>query len=248
MARTLVLHSTEGSTLAGAVATLRRNRSESNWVFDPETGELVTLTDSERGDRSLRNLPGGVETNNRAGVWQIEIVGHATDIPHMPERWFRRLGAVVSSLCDGKGIPRAFPCRFVAYPESYGLKAAQRLTGAQWLTVEGIVGHQHVPENTHGDPGDISRLIPHIIKETTMPIPSTPTPTWSLLDLDDVNTAVGELFHAYHGIDTYQTDLDSWSKDLAQKLAKGTDPRPTLAFIEWALREPAEAARKAAGR
>jgi hypothetical protein len=225
----LVLHSTEGSTLAGAVATLRRNRSESNWVADPETGEVVTLTDSERGDRSLRNLPGGVETNNRPGVWQLEIVAFATDVPHMPEYWFRRLGAIVSSLCEAKGIPKVFPCPFVAYPASYGLKAAQRLSGAQWLAVAGIVGHQHVPENAHGDPGDISRLIPYLTPEDDMPPPITYDRAMAQLD---------ELWLAYRGTRPPEGDRRAWGRDLAEKiLNRGEDPQPTLAYIEWILRE-----------
>lgn len=166
----LVVHTTEGSTIAGAVAAMDRNRSWSNWITDPDTGETRVLVDGEREDRSLRNLPGGVETNNRPGVWQIEIVGHATDIPHMSDRWYQRLAATIDVICRDKGIPRRFPYPFVAYPDSYGAKAPQRLTGAQWLAVGGIVGHQHVPENLHGDPGDISRLIPLVaMKEPPMP-------------------------------------------------------------------------------
>jgi hypothetical protein len=164
----LVLHSTEGSTIAGAVATMDANRSWSNWVGDPKTGTLKTLVDSERGDRSLKNLPGGVETNNRPGVWQLEIVGFAEDMPTYGDTWYRSLAAMVVQICDAKGIPKRFPYPFVPYPRSYGFRAAQRLTGHQWLACSGIIGHQHVPENDHGDPGDLNRLIP-LVEGDPMP-------------------------------------------------------------------------------
>ena len=47
------------------------------------------------------------------------------------------------------------PPTFLPYPESYG-PTQVRMSPAQFARFEGICGHQHVPENTHGDPG-ISR-------------------------------------------------------------------------------------------
>ena len=161
MPRTLVLHTTEGSTIAGAVATMKANRSWSNWVCDPATGGLMTLTDSERGDRSLRNLSGGVETNNRPGVWQLEIVGFAANVPIYDEDWYRTLGRIIVDICNSKAIPKVFPHPFTD-DAGYGTNGAVRLTAAQWSACEGIVGHQHVPENLHWDPGRIDRVIPYV--------------------------------------------------------------------------------------
>jgi hypothetical protein len=65
-------------------------------------------------------------------------------------------------------------------PASYGENNGVRLTFAQWLKFTGWLGHQHVPENDHGDPGafPFARVIalakallappPAPIKETDM--------------------------------------------------------------------------------
>jgi hypothetical protein len=48
----------------------------------------------------------------------------------------------------------------VAYPASYG-DAPQRLSPAAWDAYSGVLGHQHAPDNSHGDPGaiDINRIL-----------------------------------------------------------------------------------------
>jgi hypothetical protein len=42
---------------------------------------------------------------------------------------------------------------FEAYPASYGTTNGVRLTDSQFDTYSGWLGHQHVPQNDHGDPG-----------------------------------------------------------------------------------------------
>lgn len=54
-----------------------------------------------------------------------------------------------------------------AYPGSYGTGAAQRLSGSAWQTYRGVCGHMHVPENSHGDPGNIP--IGSILEGADMP-------------------------------------------------------------------------------
>ena len=73
-----------------------------------------------------------------------------------PDDWYRALAAEVTGICDELGVPKVFPCEFVPYPRSYRLGNGVRLAGPVWLRVEGIVGHMHVPESDHGDPGDLS--------------------------------------------------------------------------------------------
>lgn len=155
----LVLHATEGTSLAGARRTMAANRSMSHWLGDPATGEFEQLVSPTGAARSLRNMTGGVETNNRGRVFQLEIVGRAAEVPTYNDQWYRTLAEWVIGLCERHNIPRRFPHPF-AGNEAYGLRGRVRMSNAEWLACSGIVGHQHVPENTHWDPGDISRLIP----------------------------------------------------------------------------------------
>lgn len=183
----IVLHSTEGSTLQGAVDTLRANNSMSHEVWDIDTGQRVQLVPLDRPARTLVNLPGGVETNNRGGVIQVEIVGWASRssrdqagatvgpiMDELDDDQLRWLGAQVRDLCAQTGTPFEFPLPFLAYPDSYGANGV-RMNFAQWLSVHGVVGHQHVPENAHGDPGalDVARMA-----ALTAPTPEpSPDPT-----------------------------------------------------------------------
>jgi hypothetical protein len=97
-----------------------------------------------------------------ADVYQIEVVGFATAIPGYSDQWHRNLANRLKTLSATLGIPLEFPCEFIPYPASYGERAAQRLSFDEWNHIRGWIGHQHVPENDHGDPGDISRTIAFI--------------------------------------------------------------------------------------
>jgi hypothetical protein len=157
----VVLHTTESNpgTCEAVAAYLVRMGYESHEVFDPSNGDLIQLLPPSEPGKSLVNLPGGVETNRRGGVYQIEIVGRAVDVPNYDDAWYERLRVRLVEVCGFTGTPYVFPLPFQPYPQSYG-KNLVRLNYDDWLTVEGLVGHQHVPENDHGDPGalDITRL------------------------------------------------------------------------------------------
>ena len=129
--------------------------------------------------RSLENAPGGAQTNRR-GVIQVELRGTCDPVHRHDPDWYYwpdADDAVLQALADyyrpimaRYAIPAKAMGEFVAYPRSYGLHAPQRLTPAQWNTRQGIAGHEHAPENHHGDPGlfPIDRFI-HFLTATTTP-------------------------------------------------------------------------------
>ena len=142
----IVMHTTEGSTLAGALAALGSAHSESHFVVDAK--EIVQLIDTSEASRSLRNAPGGVQTNKDSAI-QIEMVGFAGK----PKD--RAMLANTRKLCRWiertHGIPRVWPAG--PLPMSY---AESMLTGKRnptiWDTKGGYYGHSQVPENEHWDP------------------------------------------------------------------------------------------------
>lgn len=128
--------------------------------------------------KSLANREGGVETNRR-GVWQIELMG-TCDPSRKGEMYFwpEADDAVLSALAEFVrptlvrfDIPPVAVAPFLPYPKSYGSKGGQRLSFTAWNKARGICGHQHAPENDHGDPGafPVARFI-EFLKEDDMPL------------------------------------------------------------------------------
>lgn len=210
----VVLHTTESKAgTAKAVANyLRTKRSESHEVYDPSSDETVVLMRADQPARSLQNLPGGVETNRRGGVYQIEVVGHAADVAGYGEGWYQNLAKHVALVCFLTGTPLEFPHQFVAYPRpAYGLRSGHRMSGADWLVCRGVVGHQHVPENDHGDPGDISRMVAILTALTTEVYMSVPTGVLDQVVPDDGRIHVsGWAFDPDNSAASIRVDFHIW--------------------------------------
>lgn len=156
----LVLHSTEGASLAGAVAAYKMSGSWPTFTVDPKTGKKAQHYDTSVSARALMH-PLGLPETNKANAIQIEIVGFATEMPNMPDDQLAWLAnQVIAPIRAVTPFQLTAPI-FVPYPSSYGLGAAQRFSWAQWVGFNGICGHQHVPGNDHGDPGalDVTKII-----------------------------------------------------------------------------------------
>lgn len=162
----VVWHSTEGRSLPDyAGGSMAPNLTA---VPDFAAKRIVWYQhfDFDVSSRALRNLSGGVETNT-LNVCQVEVVGtcdpathekwRAAGYPHLfmpdlPDWVVRDLGAFARWAQDNHGVPLSSDVTWKAYPGSYGVNGV-RMTGAQWNAFKGHCGHQHVPENDHGDPG-----------------------------------------------------------------------------------------------
>lgn len=167
--RKILLHSTEGSSIAGAVGAYRANNSWPTLTVDLPRRHVVEHLDLLAAARSLRNTPGGADQTNRDGLVlvQIEMVGTATQPTTLgsPEdlTWFAQ--EVIRPIHELTGVPLVTTVRWVSYPASFGTGAAQRLSPAAWDAYSGLLGHQHAPDNSHGDPGSID--IAWIIRAAT---------------------------------------------------------------------------------
>lgn len=120
----------------------------------------------DRASKSLANERGGVETN-QDGAIQIELRGtcdptyrnggKGTFWPDAPAKAKAALAGFLKALASLVGVPLK-TVAFQAYPASYGRRGRTnnvRMSLSQWDNFSGICGHQHVPENYHGDPGDL---------------------------------------------------------------------------------------------
>jgi len=187
----LVLHSTEGTTIRGAVAAMDQAGSQCHEVVDPYSDapgwDTEQLRDWLQPARSLRHPPTTPETNNRGytsatahlgKVYQVEIVGHAARMSHTtddpyPRVWWENLAQYLTGLCQDLGVPVRFPHEFLGVNQAYGTTSRSRMLWSEWAAVSGIVGHQHVPGNSHWDPGSLG---PALIPLMTGEPPPMPTP------------------------------------------------------------------------
>jgi hypothetical protein len=103
--------------------------------------------------RALADGPGAVRTN-RDGVIQIELGLRAVDVEQVPAWFWSQLRSVLRWVEDKAGVNPDRWAKFLAYPQSYG-DSSVRMTAREWDSFDGWCGHQHVPENSHGDPGKL---------------------------------------------------------------------------------------------
>lgn len=175
-----VVHTTEGMSLTtydgGAVAPNVTGLPD----LKAEKIRWYQHFDVDESARALENKLGGVETNT-ANVFQIELVGtcdanHAKTWgskragvdyiywPDAPDWALAEVAWLVRWLHDYHGVPLTCVSNWLAYgtdsrrpgvtPASYGANPA-RMSMAAWRQFTGWCGHQHVPENVHGDPGNM---------------------------------------------------------------------------------------------
>lgn len=167
----LLAHSTEGSSWPSSTYAAGGGIPHATiWAQKRQTRQHYPTTVAAR---ALQNRAGGVETN-RAGAIQFEIIGYAkslaTDLTAEDWRYVAEVFRIYGGACS---IPLVSTVGWRPYPASYGLNAPQRLTGAQWNAYKGILGHQHVPENDHGDPGNIWPQLAQAINQGGEDMPIT---------------------------------------------------------------------------
>lgn len=197
----VVLHTTEGTSWPGYGGGASAPNLTIRPLIDKKAFEIREHFSLDRSSRALRNLSGGVETNTLNAI-QLELIGtcdpaHADTWgskragvdyifwPAAPDWALRELGRVLATLQKiHPEIPLSAPNLWNPYPKSYGSRGGQRFSGSTWRAFRGICGHQHVPENTHGDPGNlpIGKILAYALG--TPPKPAAPkTPT--MLDLTE---------------------------------------------------------------
>ena len=152
-----VLHTTEGPTLSGALATFRMTNFWPTMTVEPKTLSIVQHYSLGGGARALSDH---ATFENAARCVQIEIVGLAAETPNWPPEWLAFIREVMRSIDDLVPIPRVAPRTFL---DANGVSStpANRMTVDEWARFSGWCGHQHVPGETHWDPGaiDVASLL-----------------------------------------------------------------------------------------
>lgn len=193
-----VLHTTETNTFPGYDG----GQTCPHLTVKVERPGILTVRQHvalNMGARALVNQPGGVQTNRDSAI-QIELVGTCNPSwkgkagyyywPEADPATLASLGSLMRRVEVATGVRREAVGPWLAYPQSYGSKGGQRLTLSQWDNYSGWVGHQHVPENDHGDPGNLAiatligasgplppaSAIPPLVVKPTVRAPGFPLP------------------------------------------------------------------------
>lgn len=151
--------------------------------------------EDNESSRALQNLDGGVETNTARAV-QVELIGtcdpkhrtswngqgiykagvHYLYLPDAPDWYLQGIADWVAWMYKRWGLKMVSPLIWKSYPDSYGADS-NRMTLAEWRAFFGWCGHQHVPENAHGDPGNFNMARVLTLAKAVVGGTSTATPT-----------------------------------------------------------------------
>lgn len=150
----LLWHTTEGSTVEGALGAYLARKVPPHVTVDPWRGRLVQHVPLSRAAYALRQV-------DQTGVIQVEIVGRAAET-HRWQDWVlewlgRKVAAPIMAACPQ--ITRDRWARCYGADEGYVLASVSspiRLQPAAWAAFSGMLGHQHAPGNDHWDPGRLN--------------------------------------------------------------------------------------------
>jgi hypothetical protein len=140
----LVWHTTEGSSIDSAVGAYRAKNAWPHFTLNPKTGRLVQHVPMDVAARALEHRPGTVDTN-RAHAIQVELVGSAEHSSEWSDEAYGHIAHLARQIEAAAGVPRKTFVKFTA--------GGRRLSNSEWLNGTGHCGHQHVPGNSHTDPG-----------------------------------------------------------------------------------------------
>lgn len=138
----LMFHTTEGSSIAGAIAALDRNRSWSHFLISYEEKRKIQFLEVNQGGRSVSNNNADGYQTNRANVVQIEIVGFAKET----QGWSKAKLDWIAEVCGEIRKAFNFPLNTIG---------DERLSDKAFVDYAGICGHKNCPDNNHTDPGNL---------------------------------------------------------------------------------------------
>jgi hypothetical protein len=152
-----VLHTTEGPTIQGALSSFRQTNFWPTLSIEPNTFRVIQHYPLSRGARALSDH---ATLENAARCVQIEIAGFAADTPGWAPEKLAFIREVMRSIEELVPIPRISGLDFLDLT-GVSTHPANRMSVPQWKRFSGWCGHQHVPGETHWDPGgiDIAALL-----------------------------------------------------------------------------------------
>jgi hypothetical protein len=144
----LVWHTTEGGGIDAMWRVLRDKNAAPHFLIDPGGGDapVYQCIPLNKAGRALEH-PSGTPATNTANAIQVEIVGFAKDAGGWGHVIYRDLGALAALIDHRFNIRRGY--RPFTVP-------AKKITERGFPMATGHMGHCHVPNNSHWDPGKMN--------------------------------------------------------------------------------------------
>lgn len=165
-ANKITLHSTEGV-----------NESSGLGVYPQNNAFISHFTVDMKNRKTYQHFPitkpaDGVASHDDSAGVQIEIMGFSsTSSAGFRQEWYLQdsnafgdtewayLAKLLRAISEQTGVP---------LESSVDWASPSRLSADDFKTYKGVLGHMHVPDNSHTDPGDIwSKLSTQVSKTTT---------------------------------------------------------------------------------
>lgn len=217
----IVVHSTEGTSYAGARSAYRANKVSPHFTVTYETGSLQVYQHValNRASTALEHRAGTVHTNRQSAI-QIEVVAFAAK-PAWPDGLTTGVADLIGWVMAQTGVKPVAPF-FKPYPASYGENNGVRFSDGDWLAFGGVCGHEHVPHQAHGDPGaiNVAALLPRPAAAVAQPATMVPVPVYDYEELAVKTTMIH--------VGPLDTDGNGWA-DWQPGL--GRDPIPVAVTL-----------------
>ena len=139
----LIWHTTEGTNFDGARSTLIGNGDEPHFLVSADGATVRQFIPLNRSSKSLMH-PSGTPETNRAHCVQIEACGFASDSGNWRDAKMMRLAALAVLIEHRTGIERRTHVSW---------QNPRRVPASSFAGIGGHLGHMHVPNNNHVDPG-----------------------------------------------------------------------------------------------
>lgn len=145
----IILHTTEGSSVAGAESAYRSRRSAPHFTLSPRT--LHQHIPLNRSAYSLEHPSGTSETNRAGLVTQIELQGFAANVGKWSESHYRKIRDLCLWIHAQTGVPLVQVSNGIHADFTHPV----RIPASEFAQWSGVCGHVHVPNQPagHTDPG-----------------------------------------------------------------------------------------------
>lgn len=209
----LVLHTTE----TAGVPNYNDGKYAPHVTYYPTKRRFYQHTDFSTAARALKNESGGVQTNRDSAI-QLEIVAYSDErmvdeygggrikVSELRPEHLQDIREFIDWVCAEFGVQKVWPGR-QALSYSQANNGRFRMSPSEWDGFNGICGHQHLPENTHWDPGALNWNA-LLIEEDVLAYEKPGDPIESISDANAVFGYQGSIF-AGSNVASYLMGVDT---------------------------------------